>query len=174
VIALTAIAGVWIKFLPAQTHWLLPAMAIALFVAGALQLQRHWTQRRWQSTKATLTSFMECEEVVDGGRGIKATYLYPRVEYQYRVRDTLYTNDAVALDKKNVWMAAHNRWGDPIDPASRPWCDWQIGSELTVFIDPLDPRRAVLIRDITPRRRSHFLALIGAGIAIALVWFAVL
>ena len=173
VIAFIAVWGIVALLASAQIHWLLPVSAIGLCTAGAASLLRRRALRRWWMTNAMLTSYQEHEQKVIHGKST-TIYCYPTAEYQYCVAETLYENDVVAQDIRDVRVHKFNGWGDLIDPATRPWHDWRTGGVLPVYFDPQAPQRAVLLRDMTPRRRSHFVALIAAGIAIALVWLGVL
>jgi len=154
---------------PAHAHWLLPAIAVALSTTGTVGLRRYLEYQRWQVAQATLTQFEEHSETPAGTR---VNYVYPMVEYEYRFGDALHTGNTVAHDKQNLWRAEFNAWGDASDRTRWPWHEWEVGGKVTVFIDPRSPQRSVLIRDLSARRRSHHVALVGAGIAVALAWLA--
>lgn len=173
-IALLAAFGALAMLAPEQLHWLLPLVAIGLGVAGTIPLLRRRALRKWLATRATLTRVDEREQTVIWPPTGKIVYCYPAVEYRYRVGESSYDADVVAPDLRDVRLPTHNGWGDPNDPAERPWHDWQAGGEVTVYYDPRDPRRSVLLREMTKPRRSHFHALIGAGVAVALAWMGVL
>lgn len=174
VIALFVVWGMLALFAPAQLHLLLPAIAIALCASGYAALLRQRALQRWHTTNATLTAFEEREQEEISPPHSKFLYYYPYAEYEYRIGDTLYTSTVVALDMKGVRAPKHNGWGDLIDPATRPWHGWRAGDDVTAYVDPQDPQHAVLIRDISPRRRSSFHALIVGGVLIALVWLGLL
>ena len=159
-----------IMLFPQHAHYLVLAMGGVLVARGIVPLRRYRALESWAQRTAVVKRIEEREEVVPLSESTQNKYFYPAVEYEYLANGQRHAAQTVSLEKENVWVPEVDRWGNPTPPSARWWLTLAPGSELPVFVNPLNEREAVLVRMLDRRRRSHHLALVVAGMILIALW----
>jgi hypothetical protein len=135
-----------------------------LFLRGAYPLIWRLRLRHWQEGSAELLELEEQIVAVAEARGQKSRYRFPRALYRYTVDGSTHEHDRVALDERDAWVVEMNVWGDPT-PAQAFWSrKLKPGDSVQVFFDPDHPGQPVLTKAMSPMPRSHYLAMLLAGL----------
>jgi len=169
IIVLLLLAFLFIFTSPLDAHNIILLIALVLIVIGGGNLLKYKSHQSWFHSTARLTSF-EVKKHKELNQGPPTIYLYPAVEYEYEVDGTVYKNDVVAFEKENIWVLDGYGWDGKLLQSKAKWSQWKVGMELPVFIDPENKEEAVLIVEISKRRRSHHLAFILAGVMLSALW----
>lgn len=144
---------------------LIVALGAILLAIGGRRLWQYRVITSWPTTTGTLLKV----SVGSARERIKysdISYVYPVASYQYAVQGCHYQSDRLCLDPKSSWL--------PTELAAfAPWKDWKPGTTVTVHFDKVPPTSSVLFPALHPRRRSHFLAMVLAGVLLILTGGAV-
>ena len=92
-------------------------------------------------------------------------FLHPHVKYKYEVDGAQYVGEKVSLEKRNELI--------PGDNTDSYWDKWGPGENVVVYFNPLAPSESVLIPYLQSWRKSHYIALIVAGVLLMVVGFLV-
>lgn len=140
-------------------EFLIPiAIGIGLMAWSVIHFAPYFRAREWPKTDALLRMVQigRWEEPNQYG---STTYAYPVVEYEYEVNDRRYIGSSVSFEMRNVWELA-----DDLLAQRARWAGWKTGDRLPVYFDQEHPEHSVLFPRLTPRRRSHYLAIFVSGI----------
>lgn len=165
-----AVVYIVIRLFPSDAHYVVLAIGGTLLARGILPLRRYRAAANWVEVPAVITRVEECEYEIALSESVHEKYLYPSMEYEYRVDGRPYRARTVSFEKENVWVPMHDASGKPTAATARWWLAMAPGSEVPAFINPRDVSEAVLVRALQKRRRSHHLALAAAGALLIGVW----
>lgn len=159
-----------ILLFPQHAHYLVLAMGGGLVARGIVPLWQYRALAGWTQRTAVIKRIEEREQAVPLSESTRNKYLYPAVEYEYLANGQPQLAQTVSLEKENVWVPEVDQWGTPTPATARWWRTLAPGDEIPVFVNPRDERKAVLVRTLDRRRRSHHLALVVAGVILLALW----
>ena len=93
------------------------------------------------------------------GRYTKFYYRFPKPTYEYQVDGIQYLGKKINHDIKSTWIAVEK-------PNQRPDFYCEVGGLLTVHYHPKNSAKSVLQIALSPKRKSHYLAICVSGILI--------
>ena len=117
------------------------------WVSCRLQIYRRakdWAEVKGRILQAESETFDEPQVYV------KVNKLRPRVRYSYLYSGCEYTGSQVTLEDRSLKAEASS---------NAFWENWSLGSEITVYVNPRDPKESVLLRNPIVARKSHYMAL---------------
>lgn len=145
------------------------AMGLGLLIFGAVRLYPYYTAKRWQPRTAKIVSFSEGSVDVVIAYGLVRCF-YPKVEYAYDVDGVTYHSSRAGFKEGDIQRPAIDKWGVPVDKANSPWAAWSEGAAITVYVDPANPGRSVIFRDISQAAKSQYRTMMFGGILLIAVW----
>lgn len=138
-------------------------IGLAFLVWATANYWRYRRTRHWVPVTAKLLEVRERTCLIPIGIA-RFPYLYPDVLYTYTFGETPFVGDRVSLEPKNIWVPDYEK-KDAI------WNDWAPGLTVEAYVDPNQPQNALLIRDMSRERRSHYAALFVSGCLIIALGF---
>lgn len=168
------VSGFFILFFPSGAHFVILLFSLSLISVGIRKLYPYFRAKKWIKLQATILDIQEVEESVIQSESGPSKYYYPVIVYQYEYMDSQFQANQVCFEKQNIWLAEYNLWGDKLREQDKFWCNWQVGSEIPVFINPRNPGQSVLITELSPKHRSHHYAIALSGVLLFVVWLGIL
>lgn len=151
-------------------NYMLLIFAAVLILSAVKGIVTHWRARGWAKVQGTIKALAEAyDEKTIFYATIK--YFFPAVRYEYEYNGRKYLSDKVAIDKEDIWVPEVNLWGDRIREDEKFWRSWQLGTSVSVYVNPQHPDQSVLIKQVSRQRRSHYLALLIGGLFCLVVFF---
>lgn len=136
----------------------LVAIGIALIIWAFARTSKYRTAKNWDRVEGIIVE-ARVEQVKVPAVYVYLDYLIPQVRYRYFVGDSGINGEAVSFERRNVMVEAGS--------SDRYWSEWVAGRTVDVFVNPEEPTDAVLIPDLRPQRKSHYYALVLAGILLS-------
>lgn len=131
-------------------------IGIGFLTYGTYVLRWHSIASRWPTVDGKLIA-LEYGLDFEFGRHTKIEYKFPKPTYEYTVNDVQYLGNKVNPDIKSTWIAV-----DKPDQQIDFYC--KVGDLLTVHYNQKNPAESVLQVALSPKRKSHYLAICVTGI----------
>jgi Protein of unknown function (DUF3592) len=131
---------------------------------GAYVLSRHSSANSWPTVEGKLVT-LEYGMDLDPGSLVTFYHRFPKPTYEYQVDGVKYLGNQVNLDIKSTWIAVEK-------PNQQPDFYCEVGGLLTVHYSPKNPAKSVLQIALSPKRKSHYLAICFSGILLIAISFA--
>ncbi len=116
----------------------------------------------WMVVIGTLTDYREIhyeESLYPEWPAIK--FRCPEVQYEFFYNGKKYVSNDVAFHKRDISIRS--------DLEQYPWMNWEVGSNIRVYVNPNNPSKSVLITEMgLERKRRYIQIFIGAYVAIGL------
>lgn len=141
-------------------------LGMLLFLLGYFSRKYLICSKRWVTVQAEVMSISIFEED-EPGAPCWIHYYVPNVEFEYQYNEIKYRSKKIALcpdDYRDVDRLVVEEF----------LSQFPTGSYVDAYCNPDDATQAVLLVTILPKRRNHFLALMGAGILLMILGGAVL
>lgn len=139
-------------------------IGLGFLAYGALVLRHHSKLRRWPTVDGKLIA-LEYGLDFEIGRYTKLQFKFPKPTYEYTVNDVKYLGYKVNLDIKSTWIAVEKK-----SSQSDFYCE--VGGLLRVHYNPKNPAKSVLQVALSPKRKSHYLAICASGILLVAISIA--
>lgn len=162
-----AATAVWV---PPASRLVLLFLGVTLVAGGAAPLLRGRALRHWRRHSALLTHVDERRIEMPMAGSLPRRFRLPVMRYRYRVQDQTYAGDQVSLDPQSTWVGETDAWGDLTPDEYFWWRQFHAGDQVSVYVDPRDPRRAVLLRRPQSPWQSGALALLAGGAVLIGLW----
>lgn len=152
-------------------HLILLLIAITLFLVGAYRLLKYHSLNIWPLIKGKILSISEnCKEVWMTST-TTLNYYFPEITYEYIYKNKKYESTIVSNNIENIWVPEVNEMGDKTPEIDKFWMPWKKGDKIEIFVNPNNPKEAVIFKHLTEKYKSHNAALIVSGVILAIVWF---
>lgn len=142
-------------------------MALAIFLlvySYKPMLTYHNIKKNWQPIKATIVSinnayYAEYDEYL-------FEYIYPNIEYRYKISGSHYQSDKVAVELKDVieLKPAFNDLIGRFESLTTWWSKLSVGDEIEVLYNPTKPKQTIVNFPKKYKRYYHYLAAMTLGI----------
>lgn len=129
---------------------------------GVYILRSHAQAKSWPTVAGTLTQ-LSYEDEYDSAE-YRNQYLAPKPRYHYLVNGVNYQGSTFCLDEKSGWIE------EKIRKTSNFFCN--IGDTLKVHYDSRNPAKSALQITLSPKRKSHYLAICASGILLIAISIA--
>ena len=140
------------------------AVGVGLFLEAikyARRVRRGLRSRAWPSVQGKIEHSEPFAESMRAGR-TRGTVYVPSIHYRYRVHGRNYSGKEITYGRESLYTSWPER-------AQRKCNQYPVGSRVSVFYDPARPDVACLERGTGSQLLGYVLALVFAGIALALV-----
>jgi Protein of unknown function (DUF3592) len=131
-------------------------IGLPFFIYGAYVLRCHSKMKQWPNIQGKLAA-LEYGLEIEVGRFGKFYYRFPKPTYEYQVDGVKYLGYKVNHDIKSTWIAVEK-------PDQQPNFYCEVGGLLRVHYNPKNPAKSVLQVALSPKRKSHYLAICVSGI----------
>ena len=125
--------------------------------------------KNWPHTNGNITK-LDLQTKIDAIHFYRRHSTYPVVEYEYSVNGKAFVGGNVTFDTRNIFK---EKFTEHKYEKYMPWDSWTIGKEVVVFYNSKNPSESVLIKDLLPYRRSHYLALVITGLILLSIGFVI-
>jgi hypothetical protein len=139
-------------------------VGMLIAVRAVLHFARQKRTRNWIPVDITITR-SEIDLVEKPEIYAKIEYFFPLVEYSYEVDGLAYKSDKVSLDSKAWVLKSRSEVEKAFERAI---------SRKKAYLNPVDYREAVLIREIPKERRMHYVGVLMAGLLVSIVALSLL
>lgn len=166
VIPAAVVAGLAAILLGDEAWAVLVAGGLGLAALGCWWLWHARQSQRWARATGVIESSAIGEYSVAVSEISRRTYFFPEVVFTYTARGRQFSSTRAALDTKSIWSPDRKvieRMMQQISP----------GTEVSVYVRPGKPDIAVIFPGLSAHRRSHYLALLVAGILLAALGYGV-
>ncbi len=143
--------------------YILILIGITLILWAVFKSAKYIAANKWVKTEGVLTDISEGKFKELNLYSYPSVYLYPIAKYEFSVKGKTYSNSLVTFEIKNICK--------PFDNNEKLWGGWKKGANIDVYYNPLNPSESVLIPFMCPHRRSHYLAIITAGVILTVIGF---
>lgn len=130
-------------------------VGLAFLAYGVYVLLNHSIAKSWPTVEGKLKALSYVEELEPSE--YRVMYLAPKPKYEYVVNGVSYQGNTFCLDTKSGWIEEKK-----ISKASNFFCN--VGDSLKVRYNPKNPVKSVLQVSLSPKRKSHYLAICVSGI----------
>lgn len=132
-------------------------IATALLVLGSKQLIRHKNLDKWvEAPGSLLETDLGVYRVSHGQYSPPVKHYYPLAFFSYSYNEKEYKSNEYAFDYKSIWSTEQEAVEDIIK-------ELETKEALNVFVNPKNPTEAVLNRQVSANRLSHYWALFVSG-----------
>lgn len=135
-------------------------VGIAFLAYGVYVLLNHSSAKSWPTVEGKLTALSYVEEFETGE--YRVIYLAPKPKYDYVVNGVSYQGNTFCLDTKSGWIEERK-----VSKTSNFFCN--VGDSLEVRYNPKNPAKSILQVLLSPKRKSHYLAICVSGILLMAV-----
>ncbi len=143
--------------------WIVIMIGLVFSLVGLVGCWMVLSIFRWPTVPGRVTAHA-VETVSDSMRFMRATWFKPIVRYEYKLDNQAFTGNVIAREpyrsEEQIQSAGILR-------------NYPINSQVTVYVHPSDPTRAMLENRLT--RFEQTMLTIGGSVALlGLIWFAIL
>ncbi|OZB82166.1 MAG: hypothetical protein B7X28_03950 [Halothiobacillus sp. 13-55-253] len=132
-------------------------VAIVLLVLGSKQLIRQKNLKKWVETSGLLLETdLGVYRVSHGQFNPPVKHYYPLAFFSYCYNEKEYKSNEYAFDYKSIWSTEQEAVKNIIK-------ELETREALNVFVNPKNPTEAVLNRQVSANRLSHYWALFASG-----------
>lgn len=166
VLPAAAFAGLVVVLLGGEAWLVLVAGGAGLAGLGAYWLWHARQSQRWTRTTGVIESSTISEYSVAVSKISRQTYFFPEVVFTYTAHGRPFSSTRAALDTRSIW-SPDKKFIERMVQQFPP------GAEVSVYVRPGKPDVAVIFPGLSAHRRSHYLALLVAGILLAALGYGV-
>ena len=123
-----------------------------------LRASRHWIETGIVVHESKIASELDVIKYA------RLQYFYPCIEYSYTVDSICVKNSTVSFDKKGIWVDTETEAERLLNALLR---------DKKAFYNPAKPTESVMMREMSPKRRSHYKSMILAGLMLISISIAV-
>ncbi len=143
---------------------LLPALP--LFYFGLKKLTDFKRLETWQQVPGELKTTDIGRYQVLYDRGGAVDFYFPLAHFEYEYQGLTYESNQYAYDRKSVASRDLNEINELIERLEEE-------QQLNVYVNPQNPRQAVLNIEVSKERKEHQWVLLVAGILLAMIFIGV-
>jgi hypothetical protein len=130
---------------------------------GIAVLQNHISAKSWPTVQGKLIA-LSYDNEYDSAE-YRNQYLAPKPQYHYLVNGVNYQGTIFCLDEKSGWIEEKK-----VSKTSNFFCN--VGDTLKVHYSPTNPAKSALQITLSPKRKSHYLAICSSGILLIAISMA--
>lgn len=140
-----------------------------LFFFGAKKINSYKNLKTWVKTEGTLlqADIGGYDEMDDYSKNGKNEYYLPLANFSYSWKGSKKESNNYSFDSKSIWSL------DPED-IIRKIKDLESLEKLEVYVNPKNPREAVLNIEVSKNRYSHAYAVLASGVLIIILGMVLL
>jgi len=136
-------------------------LGFSLIVWAIVNSWKYLKAKKWHKTQGKLIevthgSFQELNLYSS-----PTVFSYPSATYTYTINNKPYKNNIVTFERNNLFKIKN------IDKSF--WDEWKAGDNIEVYYNPSNHTESALVPNMSKKRRSHYLALVVAGLLIITV-----
>ena len=90
---------------------------------------------------------------------VSIEYSYPIISYQYTAGNKVYKGNKVTFEKENIMENTDNKL----------WLSWSVNQKIPIYFNPEKNSESVIIRNLLPKRKSHYHSLFISGLLCIIV-----
>lgn len=151
-------------------HNVVLIISITLFSIGAFRLNKYNALNKWIKLEAVISSIKEKYKDVALSEYTTVKYFYPVISYGYIINNHSYKSSSVSSNIENIWVCEVDNFGVKTKDENMFWRSLKNGDVIDVYINPNQPKEAVIVNAFSTNYKSHNLALIISGILIFSLW----
>ena len=132
-------------------------IAAILFIIGTKQIIKSRSLGNWMEiTGSLLKTDIGVFRVSFGKYSSPVKHYYPLAYYSYNYNGAHYKSNQYAFDHKSIWSTEQELVEKVIK-------ELESNETINVFVNPNNPKEAVLNRQVSANRLSHYWALLASG-----------
>jgi len=90
---------------------------------------------------------------------VSIEYIYPKISYQYTAGNKVYKSNKVTFEKENIMENTNNKL----------WLSCSVNQKVPIYFNPEKNSESVIIRNLLPKRKSHYHSLFISGLLCIIV-----
>ncbi len=145
--------------------YILTIIGITLISLAIYKSRKYFIAKKWQKTKGI---FIEVGEVSFEELNLysyPSAFIYPTTKYEYYVNEKKYINSLVSFEIENI---TKRKGSNEVF-----WGNWKKGNNVDIYFNPVNHSESVIIPNMLPHRRSHYLAIIISGVLLIVIGYMV-